>query len=104
MRAIAFAILLIGCDQQEQVYVECNQTLVGAQCTVEHKAGDDPAEACWDFVIKCANGSGATASACHRVDVGAKSSKSVPIAQMNVRGDCDMATEANVVVTSIRSL
>lgn len=101
---VSVALLLGGCDKQEKVYVECNQQLGGAQCSVTHQEGDQAAEACWDFVIQCANGSGATASACHTVQPMEKAARLIPIAQMRVRGECDQATTASVVMKSVRSL
>lgn len=100
---VLVAMLAVACDKQEKVYVECQQGLTGATCTVTHQEGDDPAEACWDFRIACANGASVSASACHSVSVGEKAMRNIPVEQERIVGDCDSAVSATVTVSSIKT-
>ena len=51
-----------------KVYVSCAAGAVAVSCTVEHKSGFEPANACWDVAFTCANGVTPTAHACQAVD------------------------------------
>jgi len=57
MRFAAALFLVAACSIVEPVKVDvtCETTKEGLDCTVRQAAGKAEAEACWDFIITCAN-------------------------------------------------
>ncbi len=60
MRIAVALFLFVACDAKitmpTKVDVNCETTKEGLDCTVKQTAGTTEAEACWDFIVTCANG------------------------------------------------
>jgi hypothetical protein len=82
---------LAGCKKEVKVYVECVAQERGALCSVTHKQGKEPAGACWDVKVACANGASVAASGCQNVQPEGKTSLLIPESQFK-GGQCDRAT------------
>jgi hypothetical protein len=68
----------------------------GFDCSVEHKAGDDGAQVCWDLVLTCANGPGGSTHACGHATP--RETTHVPVAYSDLQGagSCDELTKIGV--------
>jgi hypothetical protein len=83
---LAFA----GCKKETKVYVECVTNTAGANCTITHQQGKDPAGVCWDVKVTCANGATVIGSGCQNVQPAAKTSLIIAENQFKpVSGKCD---------------
>lgn len=60
MRFAAVVVLLAACEvkvsEPTKVDVNCETTKDGLDCTVKQTMGKAEAEACWDFIVTCGNG------------------------------------------------
>lgn len=56
----ALLFLLVACEAKitmpTKVDVNCETTKEGVDCTAKQTAGTSEVEACWDFLVTCANG------------------------------------------------
>jgi hypothetical protein len=79
-----------------EVHVECTGVGLGFSCALSHDSGSAKADACWDIVVTCQNGTQAQAHACGSVEPRGTTSIFVPIAQMQNADRCDVARTTTV--------
>jgi hypothetical protein len=81
-----------------QAYVECEGTFGGMACRVTRRAGRGPATACWDVEFACANGTTASAHACHEVPagIGSMSPRSIGWNEFANYDRCDQVVTSRV--------
>lgn len=58
--ALPFLLLLAACEVKvttpTKVDVNCETTKEGVECEAKQSIGTSEVEACWDFIVTCANG------------------------------------------------
>ncbi len=99
--AILFGAVCSGCSKPAEAYVECKSAgatlAAGFSCTVEHREGAKPVNACWSLNIACANGVKGSAKSCGDAAPRAKSSMMMPFSAFGGALDkCDQVASANV--------
>ena len=91
-----FALSQILAAAGAEVRVECTGVGLGFSCALSHESGAAKAEACWDIIVTCQNGTQAQAHACGSVEPRGKTSVFVPIGQMQNADRCDVARTTTV--------
>jgi len=84
-----------------EVYVECQGTFDGFNCTVARRTGEARATVCWDVKLVCRNGTTAVGHACREVPqgVGSVAGRNIPLEDILGFDRCDQ-----VMTTSVENL
>lgn len=85
-----------------EVRVECFGDGAAVNCSVEHVAGRSRADACWDVVFTCSNGTTASAHRCDSVEHGGKSVRRILFTDFSNAEACNPTGSKiqNLVVTA----
>jgi hypothetical protein len=91
---LVFVVGVLGiasCDslKETKVYVECQGTALGFNCTAEHKQGSKRAKACWTAEVICQNGTVVRGNGCLTVGKDEKSSILIPNDKIENLAACD---------------
>lgn len=83
MRFVVLVLLLVAACEVKvttptRVDVNCETASTGVECTVKQTEGTSEAEACWDFVVMCENGTVKTPRMCAKVKDGGTVKASTP--------------------------
>jgi 3-hydroxyacyl-CoA dehydrogenase len=72
-----------------EVSVECEGAIQGIECAVEHVEGGSAAEACWEPVFECANGTEVRGEACRTLEPDEYATRFIPETDLRGLRDCD---------------
>jgi len=96
---VTITLLTISACKGPEVYVACQAGVGAVQCQVQHTAGSQPANVCWDVKFSCVNGTFLKARTCQDVAAKATISHAIPDAKFGDINKCD-----NIVSTAVENV